>query len=130
MNTATTTPEAVRPSTTDCTTAMVLTTNRIRQAKAVSGNNATVLAIGRQAARSSCQGIVQIGLGIHIAYCQALAMLPAGADLAGHPPVQDDVAQLLHAAEELTRSISVVDETAGMSQLVVAICDLVRETTP
>ena len=71
-----------------------------------------------------------LGLGIHIAYCQALAMLPPGADLNGHPPVQDDVAQLLRAAGELARSISVVDETAGISALVVAICDLVRETTP
>ena len=71
-----------------------------------------------------------LGLGIHIAYCQALAILPAGADLEGYPPLQDDVAQLLRAAEELTRSIPVVDRTAGISALVVVICDLVRETTP
>jgi hypothetical protein len=70
-----------------------------------------------------------LGLGIHIAYCQALAMLPPGADLDGQPPVQDDVAQLLRAAEELTRSITVV-ETAGISPLLMAICDLVCETTP
>ena len=71
-----------------------------------------------------------LGLGIHIASCQAVAMLPADADLEGHPPVQDDVAQLLRAAEELTRAIPVLDQTAGISPLVVAICDLVREATP
>jgi hypothetical protein len=71
-----------------------------------------------------------LGLGIHIASCQAVAMLPADADLEGHPPAQDDVAQLLRSAEELTRAIPVLDQTAGISQLVVAICDLVREATP
>ena len=71
-----------------------------------------------------------LGLGIHIAYCQALAMLPAVPDLNGQPPVQDDVAQLLRAAAELTCSIPVVDQSAGISALVVAICDLVCETTP
>ena len=70
-----------------------------------------------------------LGLGIHNASCQAVAMLPADADLEGRPLAQDDIAQLLHAAEELTRSIPVADETAGTSPLVVAICDLVRETT-
>jgi hypothetical protein len=71
-----------------------------------------------------------LGLGIHTALCQAVAMLPADADMEGHPPAQDDVAQLLRAAEELTRSIPVLDQTAGISPLVLAICDLVRETTP
>jgi len=71
-----------------------------------------------------------LGLGIHTASCQAVAMLPADADLEGHPPAQDNVAQLLRAAEELTRSIPVLDQTAGISPLVVAICDLVREVAP
>ena len=71
-----------------------------------------------------------LGLGIHTASCQALAILPADADLEGQPPVQHDVAQLLRSAEELTRSIPVVDGMAGISPLVVAICDLVREATP
>jgi hypothetical protein len=71
-----------------------------------------------------------LGLGIHLAYIQALAMLPTDVDLDGHPLAQDDVRQLLRAAEEPTRSIPIVRETAGISQLVVAICDLVRETTP
>jgi hypothetical protein len=71
-----------------------------------------------------------LGLGIHTALCQAVAMLPADAELEGHSPAQDDVAQLLRAAEELTRAIPVVDQSAGISALVVATCDLVRETTP
>jgi len=71
-----------------------------------------------------------LGLGIHTASCQAVAMLPADADLEGEPPAQDDVAQLLRSAEELTRSIPVVDRMAGISPLVAAICDLVREATP
>jgi hypothetical protein len=71
-----------------------------------------------------------LGLGIHTASCQAVAMLPADADPEGQPPAQDNVAQLLRAAEELTRSIPVLDQTAGISPLVVAICDLVREVAP
>ena len=70
------------------------------------------------------------GLGIHTAACQAVAMLPAGAEMEGHPPAQDDIAQLLRSAEELTRAIPVLDQTAGISTLVVALCDLVREATP
>jgi hypothetical protein len=71
-----------------------------------------------------------LGLGIHTASCQAVAMLPADADLEGHPPANDDITHLLHSAEELTRSIPVTDQMAGISQLVVAICDLGREVTP
>lgn len=71
-----------------------------------------------------------LGLGIHIAFCQAVAMLPSDDYLDGHCPVQDDVVQLLTSAEKLTRSIPVSDGTAGISALVVAICDLVREATP
>lgn len=71
-----------------------------------------------------------LGLGIHTASCQVVAMLPADADLEGQPPAQDDVAQLLRSAAELTRSIPVVDRMAGISPLVVAICDLLREATP
>ena len=71
-----------------------------------------------------------LGLGIHTASCQAVALLPPDADLEGQSPAQDDIAQLLRSAEELTRSIPVVDGMAGISPLVVAICDLVREATP
>jgi hypothetical protein len=71
-----------------------------------------------------------LGLGIHAASCQAVAMLPADAELEGQPPRQDGIAQLLCSAEDLTRSIPVQDQTAGISPLVVAICDLVREATP
>ena len=71
-----------------------------------------------------------LGLGIHIASCQTVAMLPVDADLEGQPPAQNDVGQLLRSAEELTRSIRVQNQTAGISPLVVAICDLIREATP
>ena len=71
-----------------------------------------------------------LGLGIHIAACQAVAMLPVDADLEGQPPTQDDVVQLLRSAEELTRAIPVLDQPAGISSLVVALCDLMREATP
>jgi hypothetical protein len=71
-----------------------------------------------------------LGLGIHTALCEAVAMLPADADLEGHPPAQDDVGELLRCAEELIRSIPVLDQTAGISPLVVAICRLVREVSP
>ena len=71
-----------------------------------------------------------LGLGIHTVSCQAMAMLPADADLEGHPPAQNDVGQLLRSAEELIRAIPVLDQTAGISPLVVAICDLMREATP
>ena len=91
-------------------------------------------AAGRAWAQAEAEGprspLHSLGLGIRIASCQALVLLPADADLEGDPPTQDDVRQLLRAAEELTRSIPVVSETAGISHLVVAICDLVRETTP
>jgi len=70
-----------------------------------------------------------LGLGIHIASCQAVAMLPVHADLEGQAPTQDDVVQLLRSAEELTRAIPVLDQPAGISPLVVDICDLMREAT-
>ena len=70
-----------------------------------------------------------LGLGIYNASCEAVAMLPADADLQGDPPDRDDVAELLLSAEELTRNIPVLDQTADISSLVLAICDLVREAT-
>jgi hypothetical protein len=91
-------------------------------------------AAGRTWAQAEAEGprspLYGLGLGIHIAYCQALDMLPIETDMEGPAPTQDDVAQLLRAAEELTRNIPVLAETAGISALVAAICDLVRETTP
>jgi hypothetical protein len=90
-------------------------------------------AAARAWARAEAEGprspLHLLGLGIHVAACQAVAMLPADVDLDGHDPEQDDVAQLLSAAEDLTRGIPVLGRTAGISPLVVAICDLVREAT-
>ena len=71
-----------------------------------------------------------LGLGIHAASCQVVAMLPAGTDLDGSSPAREDLAHLLRAAEELVRAIPVRDGPAGISMLVVAICDLVGEATP
>jgi hypothetical protein len=92
--------------------------------------HAAVCAWARAEAEGPRSHLHLLGLGIHSASCQAVAMLPPDADLEGQPPAQDDIAQLLRSAEELTRSIPVVDQTAGISPLVVAICDLVRESTP
>lgn len=66
-------------------------------------------AAGRAWAQAEADGprspLHLLGLGIHTASCQAVAMLTAGAELEGDPPAQDDVAHLLRCAEELTRSI-------------------------
>ena len=93
-------------------------------------HHAAVRAWAQAEAEGPRSSLHLLGLGIHTASCQAVAMLPADADLEGHPPAQDDVAQLLRSAEELTRAIPVLDQAAGISPLVVAICDLVREATP
>ena len=71
-----------------------------------------------------------LGLGIHTASCQVVSMLPDGTDLGGYPPTHDDVERLLRAAAELARAIPIWEEPAGISMLVMAICDLVRESTP
>ena len=92
--------------------------------------HAAVRAWARAEAEGLRSDLHLLGLGIHTASCQAVAMLPVGADLEGHPPAQDDIAQLLRSAEELTRAIPVLEQPAGISPLVVAICDLVREATP
>jgi len=70
-----------------------------------------------------------LGLGIHVASCQAVSMLPAGTDLGGYPPTQDDVEQLLRAAAELAQDIPFWHGPVGISILVAAICDLVREVS-
>jgi hypothetical protein len=93
-------------------------------------HHAAVRAWAQAKAQGPRSPLHMLGLGIHAASCQVVAMLPAGANLEGHPPAQDDVAQLLRAAEELARAIPVRDGPAGISMLVVAICDLVRESTP
>ena len=93
-------------------------------------NYAAVRAWAQAEAEGPRSHLHLLGLGIHTASCQAVAMLPADADLEWQHPAQDNVARLLRAAEELTRSIPVLDQTAGISPLVAAICDLVREVSP
>jgi hypothetical protein len=92
--------------------------------------HAAIRAWAQAEAEGSRSPMHLLGLGIHTVSCQAMAMLPADADLEGQPPTQNDVGQLLRSAEELTRRIRVQNQTAGISPLVVAICDLVREATP
>ena len=70
-----------------------------------------------------------LGLGIHAASCQVVSMLPNGTDLGGYPPTQDDVEQLLRAAQELARAIPIWESPAGIAILVASICDLVREVS-
>jgi len=92
-------------------------------------NHAAVRAWAQAEAQGPRSSLHLLGLGIHAASCQVVAMLPNGTDLGGYPPTQDDVEQLLRAAQELARAIPVRDEPAGISMLVVAICDLVREVS-
>ncbi len=59
MKTAISTPEAARPELIDWTTAMVATTNRIRQANATSGSAANIAPIAEHTPTISCHGSVQ-----------------------------------------------------------------------
>ena len=81
-----------------------------------------------------------LGLGVHLPACQGLDLLP---DLpTGHPPrdegtlqqkpddVHGEPLQLLRAAEELARSVPIEAFPAGASDLVISICDLIRQATP
>jgi hypothetical protein len=69
-----------------------------------------------------------LGLGVYLAHAQTTALLPADyefpdVELKGRTPLQ-----LLIAAEELTRGLPLhLPDLVGGSQLVVDLCDLVRE---
>lgn len=69
------------------------------------------------------------GQGIYLAWAQACAMLPAGHDSpVDTPPAGASVGQLLAAAEARTRALPLDSaEFGGLSQLVVDLCDLIRE---
>ena len=71
-----------------------------------------------------------LGWGIQLAACQAVNLVPVEVNLDGPPPTQDDIGQLLRAAEELTRHIPVIEATFGLCPLVVAICDLIGQSRP
>ena len=69
------------------------------------------------------------GQGIYLAWAQACAMLPSGYDSPASTPAADaGVGQLLAAAEVRTRALP-MDSAAlgGLSQLVLDLCDLIRE---
>lgn len=69
--------------------------------------------------------------GTDLAACQAANLLPDDVDLEQAPsPVENDPLRLLHAAEELTRTVPIEAFPAGTSRLIVSICDLIREATP
>ena len=81
-----------------------------------------------------------LGLGAHLAACQGLDLMPD--PLLAHPPrdevtlrqepddVRGEPLQLLRAAEKLARSVPIEAFPAGTSDLVISICDLVRQATP
>lgn len=60
---------------------------------------------------------------------QALALLPLDADVDVDEPVplQTNPMELLHAAETLPRTCSLEAYPAGAAQVIVAICNLIRE---
>lgn len=68
-----------------------------------------------------------LGLGAQLAVSQALELLPADADVDesvhGHATPID----LVRAAEAVTRTVPIDQFPPGTSQLIVAICDLIRE---
>ena len=85
-----------------------------------------------------------LGLGAHLAACQGLDLMPDPLPdpLLAHPAPGEVNAQqepgdvgdvpllLLRAAEQLARSVPIEALPAGASDLVISICDLVREATP
>lgn len=70
-------------------------------------------------------------LGVEIAACQGSNLLPDDVDLEqGTEPIESSPEQLLRAAERLLATIPIEACPAGTSQLVVSVCDLIRETAP
>lgn len=70
------------------------------------------------------------GLGLDLTIAQALELLPADANLDVVDPVQTVPLELVRSAEEALRRRPIEDFPAGTSQLIVAVCDLVREHAP
>lgn len=70
-------------------------------------------------------------LGVDIAACQGSNLLPDDVDLEqGTEPIQTSPEQLLREAEQLLASVPIEAFPAGTSQLIVSVCDLIRETAP
>ena len=70
-----------------------------------------------------------LGLGAQLAVSQALELLPADVDADVDDPVpgQTTPIDLVRAAEAVTRTVPIDQFPPGTSQLIVAICDLIRE---
>ena len=68
-----------------------------------------------------------LGLGVFLAAAQAAELLPDGFEITGPGPLEDNPLTLLREAEQLTRLLPLTSTQAGLSAVVVAICDLVRE---
>lgn len=76
-----------------------------------------------------------LGLGVCLAQAQVTALLPAdhgipepAIDRDADEPEEQDALQLLTSAEELTRSLPLHrPDLVGVSDLVVDLCDLIRE---
>jgi len=69
-----------------------------------------------------------LGLGVFLAAAQVAELLPDGFEITSPDPLEDNPLTLLRQAEQLTRPLLLASPQAGLSPVVVAICDLVRET--
>lgn len=68
-----------------------------------------------------------LGLGAQLAVSQALELLPADADVDKPVPGHATPIDLVRSAEAVTRTVPIDQFPPGTSQLIVAICDLIRE---
>lgn len=73
-----------------------------------------------------------LGLGLDLAACEAARLLPSGpdVDVLGADALATNVQELVRAAEGCLRLLPIEQFPPGTSQLVVDICDLIRESTP
>ena len=73
---------------------------------------------------------VSLGLGIYLAHAQASVLLPVDYQIPLVVVDERTVVQLLRDAEHRTRTLPLHrPEMAGISELAVALCDLVREAS-
>ncbi len=77
----------------------------------------------------TCPAIHSLALGAQLAACGALALVPDDLDVDDGPPQTGEVADLVAAAEGLTRRHPIEAFPMGASGVVVAICDLAREAS-
>lgn len=68
-----------------------------------------------------------LSFGIHLAAAETDLLVPPQLDPYWPPPIQDDPVQLLRAAEQLARTVSVDATTPGFSVVVDKIADLLHQ---